>query len=425
MSEQSASIPLSPLYKTVAGLDVHKASISGCILKTDENGEATYEIKNFGTFKNDIKELSQWLRENGVELCVMESTGIYWRSPYDLLTNWGTEVMVVNARAVKNTPGHKTDIEDCRWLATLARAGLLKASLIPSREIRELRDLARFRQNKIEMLIELKNCAHKVLLSAGYNVSQIVTDLFGRTGYCIMEGILKGWTAETILEYVVQSLGYRLKASKEAFIKALTGVMTPLTRWTLQTILDDIKNANEQIRAIDAKLEKGLIDLGHESAIELLETIPGVNRIGAMIMLVEVGGNIKAFRNAASLSSWAGMCPGNNESAGKRKSGRTNKGNPYLRRILCEIANAAIKTECYFREKYKSLVIRRGYKRTIIAIGHKILKVMYCMLTRNEVYKDKTVDFQAMSAKKNAPRWIKQLVKYNIITIDNKSAVII
>jgi hypothetical protein len=253
------------------------------------------------------------------------------------------------------------------------------------------------------------------LTKAGFNVAQVATDVFGKTGMMIIEGLLAGKKPIIILHIIEETMGYRLSAPKETLLDALEGTMSELTRDSIRSLLDIISFVSGKLAELDKKLEQSLINGGFLPEIELLETIPGISRIAAIILLVELGGDLTDFRSADAFASWAGMCPGHNESAGKRKDCRTRPGNRYLRRILCEIANAAVKTKCYFKEKFQSLKVRRGFKRAKVAIGHKILRVVYHMLIKCEPYKDRLVDYQEMVTKKNAPRWLRNLKKYNII----------
>jgi transposase len=399
-------------FKTVAGLDVHNEQITATIIHTADDGSTTHETLEFSTFKSGIRKLAAWILENKVEETVMESTGIYWRSPYDLLANQGVSCFVVNARFVKMLEGHKTDVEDSQWLAMLARSNLLRKSFVPSREMADLRALARLRQKNVNSTTAVKNRIHKFLCDVGFRVSTVVTDITGRTGRIILDDLLAGFLPATILGHIKNTVGYKLKAKQEDFLLALEGEMSNVSKFCLKELLDGLDSLVSARARMEAMLFASLKRF--EPELRLLETIPGVSHIAAAILLVEIGGDITQFRNSDALSSWAGMCPGNNESAGKRKSSRTLKANVYLRRILCEIAHAAVKTQCYYKEKFNTLQLRRGRKRAIFAIGHKILVTVYHMLTRLEPYKDKTVDLQQLMVKKNAPRWVKMLLQYDI-----------
>jgi transposase len=403
---------LPPLFHTVAGLDVHKAQITVCVLGIGQDPKA-FEIREFGTYKKNLRELSDWLLSHNVELAVMESTGILWRSPFHILQNSGLNVILANSRKVKNVPGHKTDIEDARWLAILARAGLVPSSRILPADLDELRELARLRQGRVEDMTRIKNQINKLLTKAGFNLSQVVTDVFGSTGLIAINGLLDGEAPETILNRIECSLGYRLKAPRERLLDALEGTMSELLRFSIDMELSLYHHNKKWIENVERELERKLIKLGHESKLDILETIPGVSRIAAMILLVELGCDITDFRSGKVLASWAGMCPGNNESAGKRRSGRTTPGNVYVKRILCEIACAAVRAKCYFKEKYRNLFCRRGRKRSIVAIGSKILQVAYRMLMNNDRYRDRLTEYEELVVKRNRSRWEKKIQAFD------------
>jgi transposase len=414
--QNSAPSDFQRVYQVAAGLDLHKKVIAACVRKTNDDGTISEDVKEFGTHKRDIKELGLWLLDKGVESVVMESTGIFWQNPYTILTELGLSCIVSNARdIVKPKPGDKTDKKDCRWLAQLAQYDMAPASVVLDRQMLDMRNISRIRQKFVSLRTMTKNRIVKLLVQAGYNITQIVTDPFGLSGFIIITGILECLAPETIYNAVLLKVGNRLKTSKENFIDALDGRLTTGLHFMVADLIDEVRRYNDKISVYDAQLESMLLEAGYKPELKLLETIPGVSIISAMILLVELGGDVSVFRNSKAISNWVGAAPGNNESAGKRKSGKTTKGNCYLRRILCEIASAAVKTKGYFKEKFRSLIIRCGYKRSLIAIAHKIIGVVYCMLIRNEYYRDNTVNFEEMSAKKNAPRWIKKLREYNLL----------
>ena len=398
------------IHKITAGLDVHKETIVACVLGTDDDPDS-YEIRKFGTLKKDLRSLGEWLLSSEVEVAAMESTGYFWTSPWRHLDNAGVNVILANARMVKNLPGRKTDIEDSRWLAQLARAGLVTKSRVLPQELSDLRELARLRQGLIEDQVNYMNRVHKLLVGAGFNADQVVTNLFGASGIVMIEGLLNGDSPSEILETIELTVGYRLKAPKAKVLDALEGRMSAALRFQVEGLMEVIGNLGESIAKFESELERSLLEMGHGPKLDYLETIPGVSRIAAMILLVELCCDLSDFTSAKALASWAGMCPGNNESAGKRKSGRTRHGNSRLKRILCEIAQAAVKSECFFKEKFKSIRFRHGYKKAIIAIGHKILKVIYHMLTNGEVYQDRTVDYETLVVKRNASRWLRKIAE--------------
>lgn len=401
---------LEPIYKRVIGLDVHQAQITACALIEQADGSVWTEQRQFGGFKKDRRALAQWAAELSPDEVVMESTGIYWKSPYAALEAVGIRAKVVNARHVKNVPGRKTDMADAQWLAMLARAGLLRASFVPPAQLRELRLIARQRQNLVGQLASEKNRLHKVLTDGGIRLGVVVSDLHGQSARAMVQAIAQGKSPPEILQYASK----RLRASREEIFDALQGDLSVSHLFVLQELLTHIQEIEARLQRFDTHLLQGLAT--ERQALALLQTIPGVDQIGAALLLVEIGTDMQVFGSADRLASWAGMCPGNNESAGKHKSGRMRTGNRYVRRLLCEFAHAASRTQSVFKSKFQALVVRRGHKRSIIAIGHKILRTIFFMLKQAEHYRDSTTDYEALSVQKNAPRWIKALVKFGYIS---------
>jgi transposase len=400
---------LAPLHKRVIGLDVHQAQITACAIIEGADGTTRLEQRQFGAFKRDRRALAEWAQALRPDQVVMESTGIYWKSPYAALEAVGLRAWVVNARHVKNVPGRKTDVGDARWLATLARAGLLHGSFVPPAAVRELRLIARQRQKLVGHLASEKNRLHKVLTDGGIRLGVVVSDLHGQSARAMVKAIIAGRPTHEVLDCASR----RLKASREELFDALQGELTASHRFVLHELMQHIEEIEARIARFDARLLDGLAD--ERNTLALLQTLPGVDLIGAAMLLVEIGADMNAFGSAGRLASWVGICPGNNESAGKHKSGRVRKGNPYVRRLLCECAHAASRTTSVFKSKFQALVIRRGHKRSIIAIAHKLLRTMFFMLKRREHYRDSTTDYEALAVQRNAPRWIKALTKFGFI----------
>lgn len=400
---------LVALYKRVVGLDIHQAQITACALIEEADGTIRIEQRQFGAFKRDRRALADWVASLRPDEVVMESTGIYWKSPYAALEAAGIRAKVVNARHVKNVPGRKTDVGDAQWLATLARAGLLRGSFIPPAKLRELRLIARQRQKLVGHLASEKNRLHKVLTDGGIRLGVVVSDLHGQSARAMVKAIILGQPPHEVLALASR----RLKASRETLFDALHGELTDSHRFVLNELMQHIEEIEARIARFDARLLDELKDA--HNALVLLQTLPGVDRIGAAMLLVEIGTDMSAFGSADRLASWVGICPGNNESAGKRKSGRVRKGNPYVRRLLCEFAHAASRTQSVFKSKFQSLVVRRGHKRSIIALAHKLLRTIFFMLKRNEPFRDSSIDYEALSVQRNAPRWIKALTRYGFI----------
>lgn len=400
---------IAPIYKRVIGLDVHQAKISACAVIEQADGTVTVEHQEFGAFKRDRQALAQWAREGRPDVVVMESTGIYWKSPYAALERVGISAWVVNARHVKNVPGRKTDVADAHWLATLARAGLLRQSFIPPADIRHLRLIARQRQKLGGMLASEKNRLHKLLADAGIRLNVLVSDIHGQAGRAMVKALIEGKSMTEVL-----NLAGRLRASREQLFEALQPEeLSGPHRFVLKEVMAHIEELEARMIRFDQSLIQGL-DAWRPQLI-LLQTIPGIDLMGAAMLLVEIGTDMSRFGNAEKLASWVGICPGNNESAGKRKSGKTRKGNAWVRRLLCEFAQAASRSRCALKDKFAALNIRKGHKKSIVALAHKMLRTLYAMLKNNTPYQDKVVDYEALSVQRNAPRWIKMLVKHGFM----------
>jgi len=400
---------LTTIYPRVIGLDVHQAQITACAIIQETDGTTRVEQRQFGAFKRDRRELAEWAALLKPDQVVMESTGIYWKSPYAALETVGIRGLVVNARHVKNVPGRKTDIGDAQWLATLARAGLLRGSFVPPAKLRELRLISRQRQKLIGQLSSEKNRLHKLLTDSGIRLGVVVSDIHGQSARAMVKAIIAGQQPHEVIHLASR----RLKATREELFDALQGELTINHRFVLNEIMCHIEEIEARIVRFDARLLEELED--EQNKLALLQTLPGVDLIGAAMLLVEIGGDMNAFGSADRLASWIGICPGNNESAGKRKSGRVRKGNIYVRRLLCEFAHAASRTKSVFHSKFQSLLVRRGYKRSIVALAHKLLRTIYFMLSRGEHYRDSATDYEALSTQRNAPRWIKALIRFGYI----------
>lgn len=401
---------LQPIYQRVVGLDIHQSKISACFLVEQPDGSLQIKHCEFGAFKRDRRALAQWVRSEAPDVVVMESTGIYWKSPYSALEQVGIVAWVVNARHVKNVPGRKTDVADAQWLATLARAGLLRASFIPPQDTRHLRLVARQRQKLGGMLASEKNRLHKLLSDAGIRLNVLVSDIHGQAGRAMVKALIGDQPIHTILD-----LGGRLQASREDLFEALQPEdLSRSHRFVLAELMAHIEELEARMRRFEQTLLDGLSAC--EPQLVLLQTIPGIDRIGAAMLLVEIGTDMTSFGSAERLASWVGICPGNNESAGKRKSGKTRKGNAWVRRLLCEFAQAAARSRCALKDKFASLSLRMGYKKAIVALAHKMVRIIFAMLKSQKYYQDQGVDYEALLVQRNAPRWIKMLVKHGFIS---------
>jgi len=400
---------LTAMFKRVIALDVHQAKITACAIVEHDDGRQEMSKLDFGAFKRDRRALAQWALQIRPEVVVMESTGVYWKSPFAALEAVGIIAWVVNARHVKAVPGRKTDVADAQWLATLARAGLLRGSFIPPVDLRQLRLVARQRQKLVGMLSAEKNRLHKVLVDAGIRINVLVSDVHGQSARAMIKALIKGQPMHEILD-----LKGRLGASREELFEALsTEQFSARHAFVADEIMQHIEYIEQRVARMDGYLLSGLA--AWQPQLNLLQTIPGIDQIGAAMLLVEISADMSTFGSAERLASWVGICPGNNESAGKRKTGRIRKGNAWVRRLLCEFAQAAARTQCALKAKFDSLAIRKGRKKSVIALAHKMLRTIYAMLSSGTHYEDRSVDYEAMSVARNAPRWIKMLKKHGFI----------
>lgn len=407
---------MKPLYRCVAGLDVHRMLYVLTVLMEQTDGSLSKQQRQFTGFKRDVCELVAWLQSLGVQLVVLESTGIYWKSIYAALETAGIPAHVVNARHVKNVPGRKTDLTDSEWLAQLGRFGLVRPSFIPPKDLRELRLVSRYRQKLSQMQASEKNRLHKLLDDAGIKLGAVVADIDGVSARAMIEGLIAGKPIEQLAEMAKGVM----RKKRDVLELSLEGELTARHR----LVLEHVQAHNRYLEAELAKLDAYLIEAmaPYREYWQLLQTIPGIDQIAAAMILIEIGDDLSAFANAKHLASWAALCPGNHESAGKRKTGKTRKGNHAIRYLLCEAANAARRTKGALHEKYQSLVARQGHKKAIIAVAHQILRTIYVLFTRRQAYRDSGFDYQAALVKKNAPRWIKVLKQFGYWPKSNADA---
>ncbi|MEW6003646.1 MAG: IS110 family transposase [Nitrospirota bacterium] len=402
---------ISSILKRCCGLDVHKKSIIATLLKEGNEGKISRKVKEFGTFKEDVMKMKQWLIKEKCEAVAMESTGIFWFPLYDLLHE-ELKVSVVNARNIKNVPGRKTDVLDSEWLAELLRCGLLKPSFIPSKQLRNMRLKIRYRVAILKQYQAEKNRVMKVLEAAGIKLSSVASDIFGVSGLLILKDLLEG--SKNVLE-IAQSRGKRLKADTLQIAKAIDGNLDNDKKFLLNEMIKHLQWLARKIMKLNDEILSDIEPFKKEC--QLIQTIPAINAISASSVIAEIGCNMEQFdSDSAHLSSWAGVCPGNNESAGKRKSSKVRKGSKHLRRVLCEIANAACKCKgTQFEYFYKSLLIRRGHKRAIMALAHKILRIIFSVLKNKKPYYEPDDNHEMLTTKRNSQRWIRNLKKYGYL----------
>lgn len=371
------------LYRCCAGLDVHKETVVACVRRLDEQGCAHEEIRTFGTMTALLLALADWLLEAGVTHVAMESTGVYWKPIYHVLEGQ-FELLLVNAQHIKQVPGRKTDVKDCAWIAQLLQHGLLKSSLVPPPFQRELRDLTRQRTQLTGEQGRVAQRIQKVLEDANIKLASVATDVMGASGRDMLRALIAGTTDPQELAKLARG---RLKAKIESLREALLGRVTDHHRFLLRMHLEHYEQLEVMQGQFTRRIEEQLAPFAPE--VELLKTIPGIADRTAEVLLAEIGPDLTPFPTADHLASWAGMCPGNNESAGKRRSGRTRKGNQWLRSALVQMAWAASRTkDTYLSVYYRRLSVRRGRKRALIALAHSMLVIIYHVLTRRTPYQD-------------------------------------
>jgi transposase len=371
------------LHERCCGLDVHKKFVVACLLTTSADGTGHKEVRTYSAMTNDLLALADWLRAEDCGPVVMESTGSYWRPVFNLLEEQ-CEVLVVNAYHVKAVPGRKTDVKDAEWLADLLRHGLLRASFIPAPAQRHLRDLTRYRIHLVDERTRLINRLQAVLEDANIKLASVVTDVRGLSAREILQRLLEG---ETDAQALAELARGRLRAKREALAQAVVGRLQAHHIFLLREQLAHLEYLDAAIARVDAELEARLA--AEQDALALLQSIPGVARRTAEVLVAEIGTDLSRFPSAEHLASWAGMCPGNAESGGRRLSGRTRRGNPWLRRTLAEVANVAGRTKgTYLAAQFRRIAARRGKGRAIVAVGHSVLVAIYYMLTRHEPYRE-------------------------------------
>jgi transposase len=407
------------VYERCCGLDVHKKLVVACLIVPDGQGQRLKEVRTFRTTTQELLALRDWLVLAGCTHLAMEATGVYWKPVYHLLDG-AVELLVVNARHIKAVPGRKTDVRDAEWIADLLQHGLLKGSFIPPAEQRELRDLTRYRTTLVEERARTVNRLQKTLEDTNLKLGDVVSDIMGQSARAILEALLAGETDPVVLADLARG---RLKAKRAELEAALVGTLKPHHRFLLAEQLVLIDTLEEAIWRVSQEIEARLgspeapapargagveeveqaavtadelacksgepSPLTWAEAIRLLDAIPGINPRVAQGILAEIGTNMSRFPSARHLASWAGMCPGNHESAGKRLSGKTRQGSSWLRQLLVEAAHAAARSKnTYLAALYRRIAGRRGAKVALLAVGHAILVMIYHMLSKHAAYTD-------------------------------------
>ena len=394
------------VFERCAGMDVHKDSVVVCIAVPSETGKVHKEIRTFGTSTRQLLELRDWLEQEGVTHGVIESTGVYWKPVYNLLEG-GPEIWLANAQQVRNLPGRKTDVADCEWLVDLMRHGLVRRSFVPDAETRELRELTRYRTQLVRERATEVNRVQKILEGANLKLGSVASDIMGQSGLAILQAIVDGESDPQKLASL--ALG-KLADKKDRLMPALEGRVTTHTRFMLRKVLAHIRMLDELIAELSGEVEVRLRPM--QAAIDRLDEIPGIGRRTAETLLAEIGLDMSRFPSAEHLSSWAGLCPGNNESAGKRYSGKTRRGSPWLKSALVEAAWAAIRVKkSYFWAQYLRLKGRRGAKKAVVAVAHSILVIAYNLLQRGSDYRDLGRDYFDRLDKDRLAKRLKQRIE--------------
>jgi transposase len=380
---------MQAIFPCVAGLDVHKKTVVACVRRIDGRGQVHKQVQTFATMTRDILELADWLTRHGVSHVAMESTGVYWKPIYYLLEGRFQEVLVVNAQHIKNVPGRKTDVKDCEWIAQLMQCGLLRGSFVPPPEIREMRDLTRQRSQLVAERASVANRIQKVLEDANIKLASVATDVLGVSGRAMLEALIAGEAnAETLADLAKR----RMRAKLPELKLALHGRVTDHHRFLLRTLLRHVDHLDELIGSFSNRIEAVMVPFA--AIRDRLMTIPGVHQRTAESLIAEIGINMDQFPSDGHLASWTGICAGNNESAGKKRSTRIRKGNRWLRQTLVQAAWAASHTkQTYLSAQYRRLAPRRGKKRALIALAHTMVKIVYHMLKKGTTYTELGADY--------------------------------
>ena len=356
------------IHACCAGLDVHKKTVVACVRRVGPDGQVSREVRTFGTMTADLLALADWLDAEGVSHVAMESTGVYWKPVFHLLEG-RFEVLLVNAQHIKQVPGRKTDVKDAEWIAQLLQHGLLAASFVPPPPIRELRDLTRQRPQLVRERAAVANRIQKVLEDANIKLASVATDVLGVSGRAMLAALIGGSDDPAALADLARG---RLRGKIPELPQALQGRVTDHHRFLLRMLLEQVEQLEGLIAEYAARIEEVAAPFAEAAA--RLETIPGVGAAAAEVIVAEIGTDMTQFPTAGHLASWAGLCPGNNESAGKRRSGKTTKGSQWLRTVLVQVAWAASHTkETIFSATYRRWAKRLGKKKALVALGHKIL----------------------------------------------------
>lgn len=393
------------LITRCAGLDVHQATVVATVRVPDEGGGRRSVTETFGTMTADLLALREWLQAYGVTHVALESTGVYWKPVYYVLEDAFT-LLLINMQELKRVPGRKTDVKDSEWLAQLLECGLLKPSFVPPPPIRELRDLTRYRVQQVRDRSQEVNRLCKVLEDAGVKLTSVVTDVMGASGRAMVRALVEGTTDPTVLADLARG---SLRKKLPELRRALQGRFRRHHAFLIEQIFAKIDFLDDTLARLTTEIDGRLGPF--EPILAALDTIPGVDRIGAISLVAETGGDMRRFPSAGHLCSWGAMCPGQNESAGKRRSGKTRKGNRYLRRTLIQAAlGATRKNGSALQARYHRVKRHRGHKKAVVAVGHQILEIAYYVMRDGVTYAELGADyFDRRHAERAVRRHIRQL----------------
>lgn len=403
---------LCVVHPRAAGLDVHKGHITATVRLADPTTpEPQAQTRIFNALASGLNALVAWLTGHRVGAAAMEATGVYWHTPWQALTDAGIEAQLLHAQHVKQLRGRKTDVEDSRWLARVCQFGLGRPSFVPDQQFRDLRSLSRHRRKLVARRSQVRNQAQKVIDRGGVRVGAVLSDIFGSNGRRVLDGLVSQRDPSDILA----SLSWHVRRKLDRLGDALNLTLRETERRLLDDLLTEHDAISQRIANFDRHIDEALAPYAGQR--RLLETLPGVDRTAAAAILSEIGADPhNVFGNPQRLAAWAGLCPGNNESAGKRRNGRARRGNQTLRAVLIESAHAAARTNnCQFQGFHQALTKRRGYKRAIVATAHKLLRCVFAILRDRTPYRDPATDYEALLVHRNAPRWLRQLRQFDIL----------
>jgi len=397
---------MDAILESCAGLDVHQETVVACILTGSLDQKPKKVVKTFSTTTTELLALAKWLEEFNCSHVAMESTGVYWKPVWNILESCSFKQLLANSQRIKNVPGRKTDVKDAEWIAQLLRSGLIEGSFVPLHDIRDLRDLTRYRKKLVQEVTQEKNRIHKILQDANIKITTYVSDIFGVSGRCILETLIQG---ETLTASKLRNMVFGpIKSKISDLMEALNGNVRPHHRDMIRYSWNHLLYLEETIERVERQIDECLKPFRNE--VELLDTIPGVNQRAASIMIAEFGTDMSVFPNDSHLSSWSGISPGNNESAGKKKGSKTKRGNKALKGVLCECAWAASVTRnTRLSATYWRLVKRLGKNKAIVAIAHLILRIAYQILQTKTPYQELGTQFIENQEKKKEQRLIKAL----------------